>query len=133
MISFRQFTEATMGYTAYSVSESSREALLHRFPPENSEVICEHVTWKFPAKSTDELPPAVHEAHVVGYAEEDGLQALVVEINGSTKRPDGALAHITLSLDRSKGKKPFHSNQLLKGGYKHVTPLAIHLTPAFLQ
>lgn len=135
MMSFQQFAEQVKtGYTAYSVSASSRVALLKHFVPKYSEVVCEHVTFKFPAKSTDELPPEAHTAHVVGYEDSgDGLEALVVEVNGTTKRPDGKLLHITLSLDRSAGKKPVHSNTLLAKGYKHVTPFAVHLQPAFLE
>jgi hypothetical protein len=132
MMTFESFVKS--GYLAYSLTGASRNDLLHRFKPKNPEVICQHVTFKFPAKSSDELPPAAHEAHVVGYAEEDGLEALVVEINGHTKRPsDGKLFHITLSLDRKKGKKPVHSNALVGKGFKHIPPISIHLEPAFLQ
>jgi len=37
----------------------------------------------------------------------------LVELNGSTRRSDGRLYHITWSLDRSKGKKPFHTNDII--------------------
>jgi hypothetical protein len=107
--------------------------LLHHFKPKYPEVVCEHVTVKFPAKSTDEIPPIAHEARVIGYTEEPGLEALVVEINGTTKRPDGKLFHITLSLDRSKGKKPVHSNILVNKSFQHVSPIAIKLEPAFIS
>ena len=132
MLTFEAFSN--MGYLAYTLSDSSRRALLAHFEPQFEKVICHHVTYQFPAKKTDPLPPAVHEAHVVGYAEEDGLECLVVEVNGHTKRPDGKLYHITLSLDAKKGKKPVHSNELLqRKGYKHVSPIAITLKPEFLQ
>jgi hypothetical protein len=126
------FESFTKGYLAYTLSAASRNDLLHHFRPKY-QVICQHVTYKFPAKSTDDLPPAAHEARVVGYAEEPGLEALVVEINGSTKRPDGGTFHITLSLDRSQGKKPVHSNDLVNKKFTHVSPITIHLAPAFLQ
>jgi hypothetical protein len=131
MMTFENFVKH--GYMAYKLSDSSRTALLHHFTPKYSTVIAHHVTYKFPAKSTDELPPDVTEAHVVGYAEEPGLEALVVEVNGSTKRPDGGTLHITLSLDKNERKKPAHSNKLLQGGFQHVNRIPIHLTPAFLQ
>jgi hypothetical protein len=119
---------------AYTLSPSSREQLIHHFKPKYPEVICKHITYKFPAKSTDELPPAPHEARVIGYEDSgDGIEAVVVEINGSTKRPDGKLFHITLSLDRAKGKKPFHSNGLVNKNFTHVSPITIHLTPAFIR
>ena len=131
MLTFEAFNK--MGYTAYAVSESSRRELLKHFEPKNPEVICHHVTYKFPASASDPLPPAVHEAHVVGYAEQPGLEALVVEINGSTKRPDGKHYHITLSLDRSMKMKPVHSNDLVAKGFKQVPRFAIHLEPKFLS
>jgi hypothetical protein len=132
MMSFESFVQS--GYTAYSLTTSSRADLLRHFPAKYSDIICHHVTFKFPAKSTDALPPAVRDAHVVGYEDSgDGIEALVVEINGSTKRPDGKIFHITLSLSREAGKKPVHSNALLAKGFKSVTPFTIHLQPTFLQ
>lgn len=123
----------TSGYLAYTLSASSRNDVLHHFKPKYPEVICQHVTYKFPAKSTDELPPEVKEAHVIGYENGDGIEAIVIEINGSTKRPDGKLYHITLSLDRAKGKKPVHSNDLVNKKFTPVAKFPVHLTPAFLQ
>jgi len=121
------------GYLAYKLSANSRNDVLHHFKPKYPDVICEHVTYQFPAKSSDPLPPAVHEAHVVGYEDDgEGLEAVVVEINGKLKRPDGKLYHITLSLDRKKGKKPVHSNALVNKSYKPVPRLAVHLEPVFL-
>jgi hypothetical protein len=132
MLTFEAFVKS--GYLAYKLSPSSREQLIHHFKPKYPEVICGHVTYKFPAKSTDDLPPEVHDAHVIGYEDSgDGLEALVIEINGNSKRPDGKLFHITHSLDRAKGKKPVHSNDLVNKKFTHVSPIAIHLTPAFLQ
>ena len=130
MLTFEAFTK--MGYTAYELTDASRRELLNHFKPKNPEVICHHVTYKFPASSTEELPPAAHDAHVVGYASQDGLEALVVEINGSTKRPDGKLFHITLSRDRAKKMKPVHSNNLVGAGFTHVPAFPIHLEPKFL-
>lgn len=130
-MTFENFVKS--GYTAYTLSDSSRRELLAHFKPKYPEVIAHHVTYQFPAKSTDALPPDVKDAHVVGYEHEDGLEALVVEINGSTKRPDGKLYHITLSLDRAKGKKPVHSNDLVNKSFQHVARIPIHLTPTFLR
>jgi hypothetical protein len=132
MLTFERFMKT--GYLAYNLTPNSRRDVLHHFSPKYPEVVCDHVTVKFPAKSNEELPPPAKEAHVVGYEDSgDGLEALVVQINGKTKRSDGKLFHITLSLDRSKGKKPVHSNDLVNKSFKHVTPFCIHLEPAFLQ
>jgi hypothetical protein len=132
MLTFEEYKSRMRGFTAYKLADTSRKVLLAHFGPKNPEVICEHVTVKFPAYSNDPLPTPAHEAHVVGYASEDGLEALVVEINGSPRRPDGMLFHLTLSLDRSKKKKPSLSNELLRRGYEKVPPIPIQLTPAFL-
>ena len=131
MQTFTQYTKPKRGYMAYHLSSGDRTALLHHFKPKFSEVICEHVTYKFPAMSDDPLPPVAHTAHVIGYAHEDGLETLVVEINGSTHRSDGGTFHLTLSLDRSK-KKPKDSNELIKHGFEKVHPIPIHLEPTFL-
>lgn len=127
---FEDVVTRSGGYLAYVLAGASRTALLNRFEPKYPKVVCEHVTYKFPAKTGDAMPPIVHDAHVIGYQDGDGIEALVVEINGSTKRPsDGKLFHITLSFDPSE-KKPVHSNDLLaEKGFSHVTPIAIHLEP----
>jgi pyrimidine deaminase RibD-like protein len=106
--------------------------LLRQFVPKNPEVVCHHVTVDFRARTGSVLPDAVTHAEVVGYAYEDGLEALIVSVNGSTDRPDGGTFHVTLSLDRSKGKKPAHSNDLVKSGYEKVS-FPVYLTPAFLS
>jgi hypothetical protein len=135
MKSFTQFNEEAKvtrsgGYLGYELSHASRTHLLDKFKPKYPKVICEHVTYKFPATVGDDMPPPVHEAHVVGYADGDGIEALVVKINGTTKRAsDGKILHITLSLDPAK-KKAVHSNDLLaQNGYTQVTPVAIELEP----
>src|SRR3546814_9902597 len=43
----------------------------------------------------------------------EGLQALIVSIDGSTDRPDGSTYHITWSLDRSRGRKAVQSNDVI--------------------
>lgn len=131
--SFQQFNEEKVtrngGYLGYELAEASRNALLRLFEPQYKKVICHHITYKFPAEVGDDMPPAVHSAHVIGYQDGDGIEALVVEINGNDKRPDGKLMHITLSLDPTK-KKPVHSNDLLaEKGFRRVTPVVIHLAP----
>ena len=118
-------------YSAYEITDESREELLERFPPKYIEVICHHITVEFPGSV---LPPVAESAHVVGYQDsEDGLEAFVAEINGSTRRSDGRLYHITFSLDRSKGKKPVHSNDLLARHFTEIPPLKIEVRPALLD
>jgi len=70
---------------------------------------------------------------VVGYVDDgEGLEALVVSVNGSTERPDGKIYHITWSLN--EGRKPVESNDLLaKKVYTLTMPTTIEATPALLK
>jgi hypothetical protein len=121
-------------YLAYEVKEGSRQRLLRMFPPKYPETICGHVTIKFPASEGDVPPAPVESAYVVGYADSgDGLEALVVEIDGGTKRADGKFFHITLSLDRAAGKKPVQSNALVSKGYQPVGRIPIWVEPKVLR
>jgi hypothetical protein len=105
-------------YLAYEIEKTSREKLLVQFPPKYPDVICHHVTLQFPASADSQLPDWPGKCEVIGYADSgDGLEVLVVEIDGNAIRPDGQLFHVTHSLDRSKGKKPFHSNELIRSTF----------------
>jgi len=119
-----------MAYTAYVISAKSREAILNRFPPKFSDVICHHVTERFGTPKSEKHLPAPAEILVVGYVCDVSLETLVVTVNGQTTRPDGMVYHITLSLERSKGRKPVDSNRLIASlGWSSVEPLAIEASP----
>jgi hypothetical protein len=58
-----------------------------------------------------------------------GHECLVVEMDGSTDRPDGSTYHITWSL--GPGRKARESNDVLRDrGWTHVDPIDIELEPA---
>ena len=100
-------------YTAYVLDQSSRDVLEKRFPPKYPKFIGHHVTVQHPVEKDAELPPSA-QLKVVGYVDsEDGLEALVVAINGNSTRPDGKIYHITWSLDPAK-YSPVDSNAVLK-------------------
>jgi hypothetical protein len=121
---------ASMAYTAYVLSPASRAAILERFPPRFSDVICHHVTERFGVFGKTRRMPQPAQIMVVGYACDASLEALVVAVNGMTARPDGMVYHITLSLDRSKGRKPVDSNQVIaSAGWSRVEPLKIEAVP----
>lgn len=99
-------------YTAYVLDQTSRDVLSQRFPPKYGDFVGHHVTVQFGVPADSE-PPAPAALKVVGYVDSgDGLEALVVTVNGTSERPDGKIYHITWSLDRSK-YKPVDSNALL--------------------
>lgn len=114
-----------MTYEAFIIDTQDRERLLVAFPPKNPDVIAHHVTHRFgvPADAVYGITVPIC---VIGYKCAEGIEALVVEINDTFQRPDGNIYHITLSIDRSKGIKPMHSNQLLEDGmFTQITPFMI--------
>lgn len=122
-----------MSYSGYELSKADREKLSKVFPPKFPDVIAHHATWKFGANELlDKLPPD-GTLRVVGYACDDSLECLVVELDGSIRRPDRMTLHITWSLDRAAGRKPVDSNLLLKSGYQAIRPISITATPKFFK
>lgn len=119
----------TKGYNGYLVSKRDRTNILGMFPPKYKRVIAHHITHEYGV--SESLPPETNQATIVGYADsEDGLEALVVEINGSSTRSDGKIYHITLSLDPAK-YSPKDSNTLIGSGYEKTDPMIINVEPKF--
>lgn len=121
------------GYTAYVLDNDTRDALLQRFPPKYPSVVAHHITVQFGVNpTTAEVPPEA-DVKVVGYVDSgDGLEALVVSINGSTTRADNKTYHITWSLIPEK-YKPVNSNDLLqKKRYTLVRAIPIEASPQIL-
>lgn len=106
--------------------------MLERFPPLWSDVIADHVTLDASAGSNTPLPDA-GSGEIVGHVNDgEGLQALVVAIDGTTGRQDGSTYHITWSIDRKRGRKPVESNTVLgEQGWEELrTSIPIRLIPA---
>ena len=95
----------------WKLDREERDALLDRFAAKCPDVVADHVTLE--SGSDAPLPPEV-KAAIVGEAGDDSLQAMVVAIDGRTERPDGSRYHITWSLDRARGRKPVHSNDVIR-------------------
>lgn len=114
--------------TGWKLSLPDRDMLLQRFPPRYENVIADHVTLRVGSGSP--LPRKPDSARIVGRAsDEAGLECLVVEMDGSTDRPDGSTYHITWSL--GPGRKARESNDVLRDrGWTHVDPIDIELEPA---
>ena len=89
-----------------------RNGLLAVFPPAYPEVVAHHVTLRSGVPQDFPLPTET-EGFVVGVADDSaGVQALVVEIGGTTRRPDGSTYHITWSL--GPGRRPVESNDVIR-------------------
>lgn len=119
--------EQAIGWT---LDPAERAELIRRFPPRYAETVADHVT--FEAHLAVDAPlPAEHGGEIVGRADdEDGVEALVVRIGGTTDRPDGSTWHITWSLAR--GREAVESNTIIaERGWEPVEPpVPIALRPA---
>lgn len=124
-----------MSYSGWLLPEKDRERLMAIFSPRFPKVIAHHVTLKYPADETDPLPVET-KGFVIGYASDGiGIEALVVEIGGTSRRHDGSVYHITWSLDPEKGYSPKMSNDLLQSrGFRPLKErIKISLEPKLMK
>ncbi len=114
--------------TGWKLPGDERDALLARFPPRYSNVDADHVTLRVGAAPSTRLPREI-DARIIGRAD-DGDSLEVVEVDGTTDRPDGSTYHITWSL--GDGRQPRESNDVLRdNGWEHLhAPVLITLEPA---
>jgi hypothetical protein len=116
--------------TGWKLPQPERETLLERFPPKYENVIADHVTLRVGASAQTPLPRKPV-ARIVGRADDDqSLECLVVELDGTTDRPDGSTYHITWSLGPDRQAR--ESNDVLREwGWERIdTPVAVELEPA---
>src|SRR3954454_5159542 len=116
--------------TGWKLPRDERERLLARFPPKYGNVIADHVTLE--SGVTPDTPlPHQPEARIVGQADDGrSLECLVVELDGTTDRPDGSTFHITWSL--GPGREARESNDVLRDqGWQPIdAPIPVELEPA---
>src|SRR5215469_14624775 len=85
--------------TGWKLPQTERELLLRRFPPEYENLVADHVTLRSKATPATPLPAKPESSKVIGRADDgQSLECLVVEIDGTTDRPDGSTYHIAWSL-----------------------------------
>ena len=117
--------------TGWKLPRDERSALLDRFPPRYDTVVADHVTLRVGATAGTPLPRRPETARIVGRADDgQGLECLVVELDGTTDRPDGSTYHITWSL--GPGRRAVESNDVLRDrGWEHLpAPIDVTLEPA---
>lgn len=116
----------------WKLDRAERTSLLQRFPPAYDHVVADHVT--LAAKIGAGAPlPAETAGRFVGRADDgNGVEAVVVEIAGTTDRPDGSTYHVTWSLDRAKGRRAVESNDVIRDrGWRPLdSAVPIRLIPA---
>ena len=113
--------------TGWKLPPDERKRLLERFPPKYANVIADHVTLRVGGTELPRKPSA----RIVGRADNgQSLECLVVELDGTTDRPDGSTYHITWSL--GTGRKAIESNDVLRDqGWEPIdAPIPIELEPA---
>jgi hypothetical protein len=113
--------------TGWKLPQDERERLLRRFPPKYDSVIADHVTLRVGGTDLPRKP----DARIVGRADDRrSLECLVVELDGTTDRPDGSTYHITWSLGAER--KPIESNDVLREeGWEPIdAAIPVELEPA---
>lgn len=119
-------------YLAFKLTENAKREILSMVTPKYKKIECDHITIEFD-NPTEELQSkfANSTLEVVGYQFGEGVDCLIVEVDGSIKRPDGGVFHVTLSL--KGGHKANESNAVIKQqGYNIIIPFPIQGSPEML-
>jgi len=117
--------------TGWKLSREERDRLLAQFPPKYENVVADHVTLRVGANASTPLPRQPAATRIIGRADdEQSLECMVVEMDGTTDRPDGSTYHITWSL--GAGRRARESNDVLREkGWTYLdVPVDIDLEPA---
>ncbi|MBC5781366.1 hypothetical protein H8N03_00330 [Ramlibacter sp. USB13] len=114
----------------WKLDREERDTLLARFPARYGNVVADHVTLKAYVDAKSALPPPATGV-IVGRSDDGrGVEAMVVQVDGSTERPDGSKYHVTWSL--GPNRKAVESNDVIaRRGWEPVDPpVPVQLTPA---
>lgn len=96
----------------WKLTQRDRAELLKQFKPKSENVVADHVTLRTGATPQTPLPEQPV-SRVVGRADDGrGVQCLVIELDGTTDRPDGSTFHITWSLGPTRSARK--SNDILR-------------------
>ena len=113
----------------WKLDPSGRAALLARFAPVYPQTVADHVT--FGRKSEAPAMPAAKRAVVIGRADDgNGVEALVVEVNGTSERWDGGTYHVTWSLGAGREAKESNDVIAARGWQPVIGRPEVDLTPA---
>lgn len=116
-------------YVGYELTEHTKKKLMEIFPPKYSRIFGHHITTKFGTSNKEDIPGYTEEVQVIAYSDSgDGLEALVVSVDGDSRKEDGNFFHITWSLDPQK-YKPVDSNKLVSTKRQKITPIPIQVAP----
>lgn len=114
-------------YVCWKLDENQRETLLRTLLTHFPVQVADHVTLQYDVPSLTPLPPEAH-GIIVGEIIDRGVQAYVVSVNGTTRRPDGERYHITWSLEEDR--YPSEALHLVRRGWFPLeNPIPIILIP----
>ena len=114
----------------WKIDADQRRELVQQFPPLFENLVADHVTLRGHA-ARDAALPEENEGEIVGRTDDgEGVEAMVVAIDGTTDRPDGRTYHITWSL--ADGRRAKESNDVIAArGWRALDlPMPVRLTPA---
>lgn len=118
--------------TGWKLDHDQRSALLARHPPRYAQAVADHVTLlaNHAGGMTADPPEPVGAACIVGHADDGaGVEAMVVAIDGSTRRPDDGTWHVTWSL--AEGRTAKESNAVIaRLGWQALDGGPLNLEPA---
>ncbi len=104
-------------YTAFLLSPETKQALIARFPPAYPQLKADHITYRYGGDDFEDLfhPEKIE---ITGIADDgNGIQALIVKVDGAHYKPDGRPYHLTWSLDSAQKAPDIYTE---KGNYRPV-------------
>jgi|WetSurSiteA1Bulk_404760.scaffolds.fasta_scaffold00002_62 hypothetical protein len=115
------FLSLLEGRIQFDIHPVDRKKLLKTFKPKYKDVFADHITHEISASEGDKRPK-VKGARIIGHVDNgEDLEALVAKVGSNLKRPDRGQYHVTLSLDKDKGRNPVDSNDIISDlGYKKL-------------
>lgn len=167
MIYLKQLLKEELGFLneAFLAYEFDKERLFKELEkqgitPKYPEVVADHITFLIPFDETKEYHKQAFQqnvglpyenwksgrktARIVGYADGGDIEALAVEVDGETQKPQfkyqdekgklkdmgfGGLYHITLS--KNQGVQPKKSNEVVQGAKPLKAPIVLDLKPVY--
>jgi hypothetical protein len=114
----------------WKLDADQRRVLISQFPPMFRNSVADHVTLVAHAAHDAPLPRET-EGQIVGHCDDgEGVEAMIVEIGGTTDRPDGGTYHMTWSL--ADGREGGESNDVIaeRGWVDFDVAIPVTLCPA---
>ena len=120
-----------MSAMGWVIPEDDLQILKASYPPRYAPIAVPHCTLELGGSRGSRLPPP-RKGVVFGKIDNlDGVEALLLSIDGETVRPDGAVLHITSSL--GPGRKPKDSHEAIRTTPPLLfeAPIEVNLVPSW--